>query len=531
MRLVEQLPEARPLEISDEYLCGLKAWLAIEIEDALSSRAAMDALWRDLLRQYEGVPRNPTRNHPVENAPNIEITLGAIASDSIYAQLIDLIYTANPLLTVRSQNAEFVDHAKALQRFSEIVIGQSNLRSASEHVALDDVQLGTGCYYIPWIESVKKTRSSRVTDRRPHIFSIPVEDLIVPGGAFEDIQLMPWVGLRFWHTQSELNLYASRRKWKIDAFKPAGGKDFVRTRREDLGHTYTKIARATDLYETITIFCAYDIDGDGIDEDLLVVWDRTSRDIGLVTYNPFDRRPIEPTRYQLRAHLFYGLGVMEMIRPYQDETSEIHNARTLNMLLANCRFWKAREGSVPETMKIWGNKVQMLSDPTDLIAEQMADIYPSAAQAQAITTSLAERRVGVNEMSMPRPSQVLGSRTPGITAMSLLQQVNRRFTPAFDGYRNGTGAAVKQCLYRYQERLLAGDRAVEEDIMSVMGDEDGRLVIDVLRDDKFDEGMKIELTASSASVNRDADRQNSIMLVNLLAQYYQRTLELVSIAA
>ena len=342
---------------------------------------------------------------------------------------------------------------------------------------------------------------------------------------------MPWVGLRFWHTQSELNLYASRRKWKIDAFKPAGGKDFVRTRREDLGHTYTKIARATDLYETITIFCAYDIDGDGIDEDLLVVWDRTSRDIGLVTYNPFDRRPIEPTRYQLRAHLFYGLGVMEMIRPYQDETSEIHNARTLNMLLANCRFWKAREGSVPETMKIWGNKVQMLSDPTDLVAEQMADIYPSAAQAQAITTSLAERRVGVNEMSMPRPSQVLGSRTPGITAMSLLQQVNRRFTPAFDGYRNGTGAAVKQCLYRYQERLLAGDRAVEEDIMSVMGDEDGRLVIDVLRDDKFDEGMKIELTASSASVNRDADRQNSIMLVNLLAQYYQRTLELVSIAA
>ena len=47
----------------------------------------------------------------------------------------------------------------------------------------------------------------------------------------------------------------------------------------------------------------------------------------------------------------------------------------------------------------------------------------------------------------------------------------------------------------------------------------------------FDEHLDIELTASSASVNREADRQNSILLSNILAQYYQRTLELISIAS
>ena len=65
----------------------------------------------------------------------------------------------------------------------------------------------------------------------------------------------------------------------------------------------------------------------------------------------------------------------------------------------------------------------------------------------------------------------------------------------------------------------------------VLGAEDGALVIDVLRTPRFDDAVSIELTASSASVNRDADRQNAIMLVNILATYYQRTLELVAIAS
>jgi len=163
---------------------------------------------------------------------------------------------------------------------------------------------------------------------------------------------------------------------------------------------------------------------------------------------------------------------------------------------------------VPDNMKIWPNKQIPCKDPTSDIRElRMSDVYSSNFHLMAMLMQFGEKRVGVNEMSLPRASQVLGSRTPGITALSLLQQVNKRFTPAFDDVRQ------------------------TKHIIRVLGAEDGTRVVNLLRDKSFDEHIVVELTASSATVNREVDRQNAIMLVNILATYYQRTLELVAIAS
>ena len=61
--------------------------------------------------------------------------------------------------------------------------------------------------------------------------------------------------------------------------------------------------------------------------------------------------------------------------------------------------------------------------------------------------------------------------------------------------------------------------------------EDAFGVIELLKDEYFDEAVTVDLTAASASVNREADKQNSVMLMNLLAQYQQRTIELAQLAA
>jgi len=220
------------------------------------------------------------------------------------------------------------------------------------------------------------------------------------------------------------------------------------------------------------------------------------------------------------------------MQPYQAECTDIHNERNANMLLANCRHWIGREGSVPTNMKLRPNKVTLVTNPRDdLIGASMADVYPSSYQAETMTMMLAEKRVGVNEMSSPRPSSIMGSRTPGITALTMMQQVNRRFTPAFDAMRNGLAGALRQCLYRYQERLLAADNEVAAFILLKLGEEDGERVVRILKDEHFDEGYRVELTASSTSVNREADRQNAVMLVNVLTQYYERALNLVMIAS
>jgi hypothetical protein len=530
MIAVERLTEVERLRPTEEQLNGLRDFLTQEIEDALSARMPQEVSWRESLRLYEGVPRQSIRNIPIENAPNIEITLAAASCDSIYAQAIDLIYATSPVITTRATSEEFVPHAKALQRFVNWgVANEYGLRAESEHAILDDVQLGSGFYYIPWVEEIKKTKVSKVTSRGPRIYAIAPEDVLVPGGARADIQRTHWIAIRLWLSENEFALRADAGKWNGGAM-PVGNVGWVRSRRETLGRTTTNKTTSI-LYEIYDVYANYDIDGDGLAEDLLITWDRTSRTILKLRYNPCDRRPIEAMRYQIRGHLFYGIGVIDMLRGFQEGATEVYNYWLANALLANCRLWKSKRGMVETPFRIWPNKLIELDDPNSLEGEQLADTYQSMPQALAVTISMAERRAGVNELSMPRPSQVLGSRTPGITALSLLQQVNRRFTTAFDGIRLGTSAAVRQCLYRYQEKLLANDTDAEATIRKVLGTKDAGLVIALLKRDDFDEAVSVELTASSASINKEADRQGSIVLANLLGQYYQRILELVAIAS
>ena len=538
-RYINVHTKKQPLDISVDQRDGLEDFLTREIEDAISSRNPLESTWRDLMRMYEGIPKNPARNFPVENAPNIEITLGAIAADALYAAIIDLVFTSSPLVTCRGvpkmkEDKEYAASVKAFQRWINWVGGnEAHIRAAADDAILDNVQLGTGCLYTPWTEETRKTRVAKVINRGPRVWAIPLEDYIVPGGAkTHDKDQLPWVGIRFWLTEYEVNERGKKMKWDTELASKAAAQDWVSVRRETIGRHITGIERAGQLYEIIDVYCYYDIDSDGIREDLYVVFDRTSAKALAVYYNPYDRRPIEDMVYQRRAHMPYGLGVLQMLAPYQEELTELHNYGTLNALLANCRMWKGREGRIPENMKIWPGRVIELLDPeNDLRAEVMADVYPSIMQNQGMIMQLAERRVGANELSPQPKPQMFGSRMPGITAMSMMQQVNKRFTPAFDSARGAISRSLMQCMYRYQERVLAGDTKAIEHIYDVLGVEDGSRVVAMLSEQSFDENIVVELTAATASINKEADRQNAMMLIQILMGYYQRVLELVAIAA
>lgn len=544
MRIFQKLPVSEPLFRNEENDTRLIQYLSSEIETGYGARHEQEQNWLECLRQYEGVPKNPYRNVPIENSPNIEITLGAIASDALYAQVISNIFSVSPILTVRATRRanEFpnmVTAAAGLQDFADWgVANEWGLRQAANHTFLDAVQLGTGVFYTPHIEIVKRTGTRTVIDYGPRIRAIPIEDFLAPGGSGAILDELPWVDLRFWMTHGELQEYRKAddkaARWKIKDLKPVASVDYVRQRREALGRSSTTEMSAT-LYEMHFSFVSYDYDQDGMDEELLCIWDRTARKIAWLGYSPHDTRPIDYCVYHPRAHLLNGLGVLEMLKPYQEELSEEHNDRTLNAKLANMRFFVSRTGTIDEaTISAWaGRNIETQNPKEDLVAMQLGEVYPSAIASEQITLSLAERRVGVNELNTPRPSQVLGSRTPAFTTASLLQQQSNRFAPAYDNMKDAAASAVRQCLWRYHERLLIedDDGPAATNIKAVLGEERGSLVIALLRTDDFQQSVSVELTASSAQINRDSERQNAMLLVNILGTYYQRIMELITLAS
>lgn len=524
--LVEPIDEQgffRSVGQREEALGALGSWLREEVDRAKSARGQLEQQWEENLRQYEGVAKRRTRNVPIENASNLEITLGAIASDAIYAQMLNLIFNVNPMVTVRETGEEgrLTTHMKGLQRFTDLVTKKMGLRAAVENMLLDDIKLGTGVLYTRWAKTRKKTVVDEVLRQGPMARAVPVEDFFVPGGAFSDLQEERWCAMRQWLTRHQLNLRVRDLGWDVDGVQPTGNVDRIRQIRERIGRTNGFAQRKAggdeaggELYEIFDVYCLYDVDGDGIDEDLLVTFDYGTKKVVKLMYNPYERRPFEVARYQLREFLFYGLSVVEMLRPFQEGASNLYNHWVDNSLLANSRFWIGRHGAVPNNqLRIWPNRFLPVQNPReDLHAVPMADTFPSAPAALQQTVSFAEKRVGINDLTAPRPSAVLGSRTPGITALSMLQKANERFGPAFDGARLAIAASVKQALYRYQERILAGDAVVLGEIEDMLGEEMATLVVEVLGDKRFDDTMAVELTSSSASVNKETERQNWLLL-------------------
>ena len=191
-----------------------------------------------------------------------------------------------------------------MQTWIDVLIHDIDMRPASEHSIFDTAQLGNGFYYIPFIESYVKHKAFKVVERGPKIISMLPDDVFAVGGVFYDVQQCRTLALRFYRTESELKTYSKTKGWDISKCAPCAGLDWMTNRREHLARTPGDMRRRTDMYECYDIYTRYDIDGDGIDEDLLVAYDLTSQKSMRISYSPYDERPVTKMGYQLRSHQF-----------------------------------------------------------------------------------------------------------------------------------------------------------------------------------------------------------------------------------
>lgn len=527
MRSVERLTGVESLKLSAPQLNDLGLWLKEEHDLADSAYYWIRQKWMNFLRMYNGWPRDGGRMSPRENAPNIEITVCALACDVICAQIIDLYFQVTPTLTVKPRSSD--DQLRqCFQMFLDWMVGSRiKLRAAVDNYTLDDVQLGSAVYYCPWKENIRKTDTVKVTDAGPVMQSWPIEDLFIPANPATSVQDMPWVTLRMWLNKSDLELRKRRDGWRLsfDAIHPSTKVDPVRQRRLELsGQQGSDNATLRgEFYEVMMSWCLRDIDDDFVDEDLTVVWERSSGYVFKASFNDYDSRPIVLGQYQQRAHLPLGIGVNEMGENYEDEITDIHAQRTDNMFLANNRAWKARDAVADTLTAIWPGKVVGVTDMDDIEPLQMMDIYPSSEEAEKISMGLFERRVGMTELSAPSK---LGGRTPGVTASTVITKANQRFTPVLDNHRNATAEAAIQCLYRYQERLQRDDPNAMKDVNRVFMKVEGgatlkQRFLDEMKQDEYDlrDMFDLFITASSVTINRNQDQQALLQLSQIMEKY------------
>ncbi len=525
MRFLEQHPQfGEPLRINSKRKQDLTSYLSTEIDLALSTRQSLEEDWRQNIRLYESIPELKQRNVPYVMASNRVLPLSAIAVDAIYAQMITNVSQVKPFVTVRATQTAFQEHAQAVQKRVELGAPTWGFYSSLCDMAKDSCKLGTGLTYTRWYDTRIKTKRARISFRGPRITSIPIENLLVPGGSYGDIDALPWISIIYYMTRAELQEKANLAGWDVAADHVGGTQtNQVRRAREYYTRQYGDISQSSELCDIHELYCSFDIDNDGEREELLVIYDHNVHQIYWMDYAPYDHRPHSFARFNNQEYLFYGQGVVSMVKELNKIASDCVNHWIDNAFLANTRMWATPPGTLDgeQTILAWAGRNIKANDPDKIKELRLSDEYVSLPQIISLVVGLAERRTGINDLSTPRPSQVLGSRTPGITALSLLQQVSNRQTPAFDNIRNAAADSLKQCIYREQERLLTGDPQLEQYLIKLLGQKDAQLYTQILKDTEFDDSVTVEMAASSASQNKQADQQALLGFGQLFRQYVQ----------
>lgn len=549
-------------------------WLRFEISRAHDERSEMAKNWRNWIKQYRAPkPRVDgwVRDFPYEGAANYTLPVSYLSVDSIKAKYVQSIHATPNIWTTKPLNERWVDAAKPLQ--DTLTWVDSNflrMWDVNQRVVNEMLKLGTGIYKVGWRFQRNRTTAYDASLSRTQIirelnqptvdhvwldnFLIPPDSLAIEpdeqGGA-------QWCAERFRLRPAQLRAMARGQEPFLPNYdfkavnrvlergqgvsiEGVGPTEFAQ-QVADLDNVDIESRMRELPIELWEVWARYDVDNNGVEEDVVVVFHEGTGEILRATYNPFahGRRPYHVTRY-LRGDGFYGIGLGERAEMWQDLLSNLLNYEIDRNLLSNAPMLAIREGAnVLPNEPIFPTKIWPLQDPkNDIIPLWLAGGVPGDTRALlGFAQDLAQQAVGVTDLQLGVVGSV-PSRTPATTVQSLLQENATRIDMSLkDARLGGLSSVGLQVLQNIQQQVgntvnnPNGQRYIEL-IAMVLGEPEGQFAAQKLAVPFEDValGLGVELTATSAANNRELSKQNFLALMQLAMQYSPLIVQMAQVA-
>lgn len=482
------------------------------------------------------------KNWPIANSSQITIPIIKTAVDTINARLFQTLVAADPLVRVKTDDEQFVDDAFAYEKFLKTYGEQKlDLEGLLEPWATEVTMLGTGVLETTnWREqkslgswdvaTSKFVKKTVVCHNGPQVFHFPIEDFWCRV-SYQDPDKAPWCGKELRPSWSQV---------KSMAFSGMLNPDKINaiSKYTDTSDNSSLVAQVDQRIEnskptndsskyTIHELCVrWDVDGDGLEEELIIYFHRSSRTILRIKFNEFygGSRPWTITQFKKIPHRLYGEGIAETLEHLQEEISTIHNQRIDNATIANLRIIlvaKALQGLKPGD-RLWSGKIVKVTDVArDVGTLQLGEVYPSTVNNENIAQSYVREVSGASEAAMGQAQPV--SRTTATAQMALLEELNRRFDKPLRNMRR----ALRDVHGKLTDLFLEqGTGGLAEDWL---GSEQGRRLeaFLALPPEMINKKVKLSITATKSSNNREVDFQTQIAVMQLVIQNGQQLLSMV----
>lgn len=257
----------------------------------------------------------------------------------------------------------------------------------------------------------------------PRVVNVPIEDIIVPQGT-RDIADAERVVHRMFFSETDMLQRARDEVWDSAAVemvleKAAGARgsmgrggtmgDELWLAKQSRMASLMGANGSGELYETWELYDSWDIDGDGLEERVVLTVEPVSRAILKAIELPFDHGewPFVSSFLEATDHSYFGArGIPDKIEDLEQHATALARAEQNNLLIETSRSFIYRENSGINPMAVtWVPGLMIpVQDPSDLQPIQMSPNALALEQPFRNMMGLAERVVsGANRTVLDNP--------------------------------------------------------------------------------------------------------------------------------
>lgn len=505
---------------------------------------------------------------PFNGSSNLHLPMPLIVAKTMHARFMQALRGMDPPFLIKSRTEGNKDRASMITEFMNYAIKEW----CNEHRGIDEpldrwvwdwLTSGSGVLKERWLRKFEKfidvedvieagppiystdQNGQRQMKRMPvkkekevtktiKVFEGPVfeqrshEDVLIIGGG-GDPQLADSVTDRYFLTADEIWQFVDQKIFDEEAARvvighgpdyPAGAiaSEIKVQKAVDAGKAAIRTTVELDRYEILETYIKLDVDGDGINSEIVTWTHYRSRELLHANYlrrmNKSGERPLFKIDFHLRPQEEFGVGIVEMMYPLSVELDAIHNMRIDFGLLATMPFgfYRSTSSINPEILSLEPGALIPLDNPTsDVYFPNLGNRTAVGFQEEEALQVMIQRLTGINDMNQGVVTGAQGATRTATGAQALLGESNANLDVHLRRLNKGWKDILKYTLHQFQQRLEPGF------VFRVLG-EDGNDYWKTIKDREEIAGdYDFEVSPNSAQSNQQIQEQIAESIVQLTA--------------
>lgn len=535
INLDRELSEGQTLrEVLSEHV---KETLDLELKNQ-EERVEKLSLWnKNYLMQKD------EKSYPWVGAANLCMPISLSSTDTTFVRAYDSIFNKRKIWLFRPNKPGFEDASREIEdMFDWYQRHILKLREKSKPALMQTVKTGTGILFVVHEEKKrtiyryatdleledKETKKYKLqgTDAKavkdvktvfsgPNVYPISREDFVVSSDA-ANVEDAYMCGHRFYLRRSQMELRVKQGAYSERGVNTIISPDKHDETKEDRVEAQKKELSKTSYeepYEFWRLYLKYDVDGDGEEDDIVVVIHRQTGNIVRAIYNEsfFGSRPYVIFKFYPVEYCFDGRGTCEILEHIQAEIDTIHNQRRDRQSTIISPPILVKEGCGVDGFKTEPGRIfKTTENPEDLIREvKLGDVYPSTEREEDRLIAMGNQAVGITQevMGISTSERPVAGET-----IARLEEANKKFKFGHDNIRAG----FRDLAYKLLEYFAQYAPTYEYEV-----GETGE-VKTVRVDFPYDDiklGFNVELESSSEVLNQEIRGQRNLQFYQIQSDY------------